>query len=74
VRRRVLSGHPLPEPAAVHLGHVAHQPQQRQRGGLHGATGQVGGIKTGALQFQRGTLTAQELNQSGALAAQGRPA
>jgi hypothetical protein len=51
---------------------VAYQSQQRQRGGLDGPAGQGGGVEAGALQLERDTLAAQELDQCGALVAERR--
>lgn len=67
VPRYVLPGHPQPEPRLFHVGHVAHQPQQRQVGGLDGTTGQVGGVQAGALELQCQVLVTQVTNERGAL-------
>jgi hypothetical protein len=68
----VLAGHHLAEPAALDVGQVADQAEQRHRRGVDGAPGQVGGLEAGALQLQGAALPAQERQQGGALVDLGR--
>jgi len=58
--RDFLPGHDLPEPAALHLGQVPQQSQQRQGGGPDAATGHGGGAQARALQGEGLALPAQE--------------
>jgi hypothetical protein len=71
VRRRVLPGHHAAKPAALHVGQVAHQPQQGQGGRLDRTPGQVGCVQAGALEYQRVALPAQEPDEGRALVGQG---
>lgn len=46
-----LTVHHAPEPAALHLGEMAHQAKKRHRGRFDGAGGQLGGTELRALQL-----------------------
>src|SRR5690242_6374658 len=72
--RHVALGEPAAEPAALHLGHVPDQAEQRHRGRFHGAAGQLLGVEPVALHLQRQPLAAQELIQRRPLVPQPRAA
>jgi hypothetical protein len=56
----VLSGHHPPEPSALHVAQVTHQPEQRKRGRLHRPASQVGGTESRALELECVPLPGQE--------------
>jgi hypothetical protein len=68
-----LAREPPPEPDAFHLGHVAHQPEQRQVRRRHRALGELLAGQPGALVEQRLPLPVQERLQHQALRAGQRP-
>jgi len=68
-----LAREPLPEPDALHLGHVPHQPEQGQGRGRHGPLGELLAGQAGALVQQRGAVPVEERLQHRALGAGQRP-
>jgi hypothetical protein len=62
-----LAREPYPEPGALHLGHVPHQPEQGQARRRHGALGQLLAGQAGALVQQRGAVPVEERLQHRAL-------
>jgi hypothetical protein len=68
-----LAREPLPEPGALHLGHVPHQPEQGQGRRRHGPLGELLAGQAGALVQQRGAVPVEEALQHRALGAGQRP-
>ena len=68
-----LAREPLPEPGALHLGHVPHQPEQGQGRRRHGPLGELLAGQASALVQQRGAVPVEERLQHGAFGAGQRP-
>ncbi len=71
VGRGVESGHRAPEPAALHVGEVPHQPEQRQRRRFHRAAREGFGVEPRALQHQSLALPPQEADEGRAFVTSG---